>query len=246
MENLRLVTWNVLADAYLLAERYPCSPPGLLEAGARTELIVEHAAALHADVLCLQEAEAHLVAALEARLDGTATVWWCPKGNGRPDGCAAVVADPLAVRSHRRVEFPDDSGHVAQLLEVRTPGGGTLTVANTHLRWAPELSSATHVGAAQAAHLVSLLAGCDQAVVCGDVNAGAGPGPRGVLAGAGFRDLHAGSISARVNTVGLRALDTISVRGLRGTASAPPSVPDPAPSAALPSDHVPLGATVRM
>ena len=127
--SLTVVSWNVLADAYIKPEYYPHVDPALLVAGARTQAIVEQVVTFKAEVVCLQEVEPALVAALKAR---GLTVHYARK-RGRPDGCAIVSTLPAG--DLRTVTFSDgaparaDSGHVALFATI-----ADMTIATTHLR----------------------------------------------------------------------------------------------------------------
>ena len=61
--NLRILSWNVLADAYLSYGDYSGADPFLLVRGARTSQILEVATSYGADVIALQEADIALASA---------------------------------------------------------------------------------------------------------------------------------------------------------------------------------------
>lgn len=132
---MRLLSWNVLADAYLRAELYPRSAPELLRPGARRAAILDAIERADADVLCLQEAEPPLVDAARARLAGW-TIRFLPRP-GKPDGCAMLARPGWILDDVAEIVFDDGdarrgrSGHVALLATV-TLGGARVRIATTH------------------------------------------------------------------------------------------------------------------
>src|SRR5262249_10022667 len=85
----RACTYNVLATAYLPRGDYSKVPPDLLDPARRIPALVRHVGALGADLLCLQEVEAEVFAALEQGLGPLGYVGrYEPKGRGKLDGCA--------------------------------------------------------------------------------------------------------------------------------------------------------------
>ncbi len=249
---LTVATWNVLAQAYVRPDRYERSAPAALEDKARRARVVERVAALDADVVALQEAEPALVAALKARLSPERHVTFAGKGGGRPDGCALVVRTELLDAPLATLAYDDGTGHVAQLMRVRGPGG-SIVVANTHLKWDPPGTPPPHrLGLAQADALLaglSEVAGDDACVVCGDFNAGADDDVVQLFLAAGFRDADpaapaptsvANGRARRIDFVlasgGLEAAGARSRRALRDD--------DALPSLEEPSDHVPVVVTL--
>jgi len=175
MTAFTIATWNCLADAYVTPGRYPDSPADLLDPAIRRPLVLDVIGRLSAvaDLVCLQEAEADLAHDL-AEIHGVDRVWWSPKQRNRPDGCVAVLAATSLweVVDHRVHPFDDatpPTGHIVQLLDVAHERS-VLTVANTHLRWAPD-DDIDHIGARQAAELARLARhDAHPWVVCGDLN----------------------------------------------------------------------------
>ena len=123
--GLRVVTWNVLADAYIHRDWYPRTTDAELEPSGRRARLLDAVDALGADVLCLQEVEPPLFAALERRLSsGGLGGHFAQKGRGRPDGCATFVRRGLEARAPEVLRYADalgtegHSGHLA-LLSLR-------------------------------------------------------------------------------------------------------------------------------
>lgn len=152
---MRLVSYNVLANAYVRPEYYLECPPEALDPVQRRKRLLARLHGLEADLLCLQEAEADLIQDLQR--PGR----FFQKGSGKPDGCAILVnhPGPLHWSEHH---YQDGSGHGALLLHL--PG---LTVATTHLKWDPP-SARPGFGMGQIQELLSLLQG--PSLVCGDFN----------------------------------------------------------------------------
>lgn len=258
---LRITTYNVLATAYLAHGRYQ-TPAELLRPERRQAAVTERVAALGADVICLQEVEPRVYAALGARLASLGSVGtFCPKGCGRPDGCATFVRTAAAaMREWARVEYADDgagpgrpSGTVA-LLTVLEYAGRALGVANTHLRWdAPGTPAEAQLAPRQAAQLLAEVrrSGVPAGawVLCGDFNQEADGPACAALRSAGFEPAHADRPHVRTCAANGRArlIDFVFVGpALAAAPLDPPPLADDAvlPSATEPSDHLPLLAEV--
>src|SRR5688572_6528119 len=90
--SFTVATYNVLATAYIKPEWYPGVSDHLLRAETRVPALVRHVEALGADVLCLQEVEPDVFAALGDRLGPLGYAgYYQQKGRNRPDGCATFV-----------------------------------------------------------------------------------------------------------------------------------------------------------
>jgi mRNA deadenylase 3'-5' endonuclease subunit Ccr4 len=201
---LLVVSYNVLADSYINPAWYPGVPPALLARGARTPAIVRRIADLDGDVVCLQEVEADVAAALDNRLGALGYVGhFAPKGGGKPDGCATFVRSrAAAVRAARTLAYGDgrgrrpDSGHIALVLLLEWEGR-PLAVANTHLKWDPPgTPAADRWGLRQVSQLLAeraaLAPGCAAWILCGDFNAGPESDVLGTLEKAGFASAYWG------------------------------------------------------
>lgn len=240
---MRLLSYNVLADAYIRRDRYPHTPATLLRPGARTAALVDRIAGFDADVIALQEVEAPVFAALEAALAGYRGRF-LKKGQGRPDGCATFTRAPLDRFDELR--YSDDTGHVA-LIAVVEHEDRPLAIANTHARWSPpDTPAAEHHGVRQLAELVARR---DELpwIICGDLNAGPDSAAITSVLAAGFRDAYAdqpGAVTCNANGA-LKRIDFILVTPELATiAIAPPAITaeTPLPSATEPSDHLPIAA----
>lgn len=247
--SLELLSWNVLADAYVRATYFPKTDPALLARGARTGAIVDRIAASTADVIGLQEVEHALVAALEAL--GTFDVRFLQKGRGKPDGCALLARRASTrIERTREVRYDDGSGHVALLAVVRA-GDLEIGIGTTHVKWdAPETPAHERFAIREFDGLVRATRSDDVPwVVCGDFNVT--PEDPALRELDPFVDVYAGSPRAKptVNANGwIRRIDYVFADA-RLTAE-PLDVEDvdastPMPSSIHPSDHLPIGARIR-
>src|SRR4051794_3573434 len=121
-----VATYNVLATAYLDRGTYQ-SPPELLRPERRVPALARHVESLGADLLCLQEVEADVFAALASRLSPAGYPGhYEPKGRGKPDGCATFFRQSaFSPRHSHRLEYADreqgpqeHSGFIALLLAL--------------------------------------------------------------------------------------------------------------------------------
>lgn len=259
---LDLVSWNVLADAYVRPEYFPSTPAALLAPGARTAAIVSRVVASGADVVCLQEVEPALVEAIRAR--DVYDVRYVQKGRGKPDGCAMLARrGTVCFDAVTELAYPDGSGHVALLAVVRPAGVGaeTVGIATTHVKWDPPGTPEPERWATR--QLGALVAGMEgwlretQAeeralawVACGDLNVT--PDDRVLDVFRGKRDVYANTPHARptVNANGRpRRIDYIFADprlGAEPRAVREIDAATPMPSDDEPSDHLAIGAVISV
>ena len=138
--SFTVVTYNILANTYIRPAWYPYTPPEMLVAAQRGPAHVRHILGLAADVLCRQEVEDDMFAALEAGLrPGGYTGHLSKKAAGKPDGCALFFrtgvfaaldiipgadAQPLKPMLHGRGNIAHDIpilGHRAKETAHRVP-----------------------------------------------------------------------------------------------------------------------------
>jgi exonuclease III len=231
---LRLVSWNVLADSYVRASYYPRSEASLLRRGARTTAIVELIDRDPAELFALQEIEPALVAAIKLRLAGWQLRFEGKRG--KPDGVALLARPGVAIEGATPLDFADGSGHVALLATVRG-----VRIATTHLRWDPPGTPYEQRWAIRQAR--ELVAAAPD-VVCGDLNIEPDDDALELLRRAGYVD-PGGTATANPNGRAKR-IDYILARGHAIAALPAPAVADdtPLPSRDMPSDHVPIAATI--
>jgi endonuclease/exonuclease/phosphatase family metal-dependent hydrolase len=234
---VKVASYNVLADGYIRRSFYPGTAPALLEPARRRAAVAAHVAALDADVVCLQEVEPAMQAAIAARLPGHAVE--AEAKRGKPDAVATFVRRPIAARA--ALAFPDGTGHVA-LLVVVDHGGRRVGVANTHVKWDPPGAA---VGLAQVEALLDWLAGfeLDAAIVAGDFNAAPDSPHYARVRARGFGDAGDGATcnSSQVP----KRIDFLFHSPALYASAAPlaPLAPDtPLPSETQPSDHLAVAA----
>lgn len=241
-----VVTYNVLAQAYIKPDRYRGVDPAALAAEPRRRRLLAQIAGLDADVVCLQEVEPDLFDALSERLVDHRG-FHAPKP-GRPDGCAVFVRH-LTCSDHQVVHYDAcEAGypHLGQILTLNGDGH-TFTVANTHLRWqGREVPIREHLGLKQFVELVRAVPPEHPRLILGDFNALSQSPVLAEASAAGF------SLAGRR----LRPWDTALINGRRrkldyvlyeeGALVAMPeplrplSRDTPIPSLEVPSDHLPL------
>lgn len=240
---IRLVSYNVLANAYMRPEYYLECSAEALDPVRRRKLLLERIDGLKADILCLQEVEADLFHDLKR--PGR----FFQKGRGKPDGCAILVNPEtqkfaqqtrslLSGKLHwTEHHYQDGSGHGALLLHL--PG---LTVGTTHLKWDPP-SARPGFGMGQIRELLSLLEG--PSLICGDFNCeSSDPIVQSCLA-AGLSDAFLGVTPDQTfvkQGEGRRIDFVLSSFGLQVRALPMPDLmPEQIqPSTVEPSDHLPL------
>lgn len=242
-----VTSWNVLADEYMTAGRYPDSPAELRRSMARWPVVAQIVSNCPSQLIALQEAEISLVDEIRSALGPAWDVRWCPKGRGRVDGCITAIGEPWTILTERRVPFNDGSppsGHVAHVLTIES-GSKMLQVANTHFRWSPPRTRPDeHIGHRQLTQLLAALAErSGPAVIAADANDPLGGPVRSLLAEAGWTEAQGDLTTAQVGGEAM-AIDIIAVRDLASTPGAHRTPRDglPVPSWSCPSDHFPIDA----
>jgi mRNA deadenylase 3'-5' endonuclease subunit Ccr4 len=261
--SFEIVTYNVLATAYLDRGDYSAVPPELLYPDWRIPVLVKHISDLDADLLCLQEVEADVFGALDSGLSPHGYEGrYEPKGHGKPDGCAVFWrTSAFALRAARRLEYHDcengpieHSGHVALLLALEHEGR-LLGVADTHLRWdKPGTPRAKQVGYRQATELLDACKRFEPAcvgwLICGDFNRRPNSEVVSAFREAGYEYAHAGRPHVRSVVANHRAglIDYIfHTDTLQSRPFDPPEVSDSTvlPAVGQPSDHLALTAEIE-
>jgi endonuclease/exonuclease/phosphatase family metal-dependent hydrolase len=245
MSALSLVSWNVLADAYIRPELYPHTPPALLEPAARRRRLLDSVASFDADVVCLQEVEPSFFAEAEARL-GAFTGFFRNKRH-KPDGCAIFVRRSLGAPKPRELYYRDGTGHLALAAEL-----GGVGIVTTHLKWEPhDAPPESRLGAGELRELLdAFVAPGERWVVCGDLNADAASPVLATAFARGLRDAYASMPDAytcnsngkrkRIDFI-LHTPDVVAIPGpLRSIAD-----DTPLPSDEEPSDHIAIRARLE-
>lgn len=199
--RLKLVTYNILANAYVKRDRYPHSSPEALDPTSRRARLLDCIAALDADVLCLQEVEPEAFEAIRSRLGRPGVL---ARPSDRPDGLAVIHRAGLAARMVELVEPSFGRGNTLVAQIARFDG---FSVANMHLRWRPDdTPDADHIGLQQLRRVLDV---CDGEpgpwILAGDFNA---ISQSRVIAEAERRGYH---ISCRAQ----RPWDTTNINGRR-------------------------------
>jgi mRNA deadenylase 3'-5' endonuclease subunit Ccr4 len=251
-------TWNILATAYIRRAWYPRTPRNVLDPVWRVPALVRHAQQMGVDILCLQEVEADVFAALSAGLAGLGYAGtYALKGDKRPDGCATFFrSDRFALLADRRMAYSDgdggaDSGNIVQLL-LFGHEGKRLGIANTHLKWdPPETTRERKLGYRQIVQVIQTLrqdAGSpDGQILCGDLNVAPESDVVEALVADGFDYAHRQCPEALTCNSNRQPqlIDHLFYRGSLRARPIPPARVDadtPLPSLDQPSDHVPLAA----
>jgi endonuclease/exonuclease/phosphatase family metal-dependent hydrolase len=250
---LRLVTYNILADAYIRRSWYPRCTDEALEPARRRQALCEHVAGLGAAVVCMQEVEGRALEALASRLSSAGYRYgYARKGGGKPDGCATFY-DPAALGliEEQRLTYGDGSGHVALIMRFDR-AGDPLTVANTHVRWSPpETPLEDSHGYRQLGELAAALGDAERAVVCGDFNLEPEAAALDLLRAAGLVDVHAAAAgpgyTCNPNGEAKRIDFVFAGAALAATPVAVPVIDDhtPLPSLEQPSDHLAVGVELE-
>lgn len=251
-----VVTWNVLAQAYIKPGRYDHVPTAALQPEPRRQLLLEQIVAQDADIYCLQELEPDCLAAIEQALGGRYAVVYGQKRE-RPDGSAVLVRrDTASIVQHEILHFEAiEPGwdHLAVLALLQL-GAHRLAVVSTHLRWQPaRVPREQHLGRRQLLEILArreaLLGDWPAWLIAGDFNA---LSESVVLQAALERGL-------RLSCRSQRPWDTVNIDGRRRKldyllytpehlAPAPGVLPrlersTPMPSEIHPSDHLPVAVT---
>ncbi|NPD23017.1 endonuclease/exonuclease/phosphatase family protein [Corallococcus exiguus] len=253
--DLRIASYNILADAYIKPEWFPHTPADLLRPRSRHALLARRIVGLDADIVCLQEVEPDSFAALQDALKPHGYLGvMAQKQQDRPDGCAVFhrLGQSLGHRAHYfrdRLEDGRISGHLALVVDFDV-SGERLRVACTHLRWdRPDRPVEQHQGMQEATELIDELIRKDpQAlwIVCGDFNARPGEPLVQAFEAAGLRDAYAGRHQPTCNANGIpKSIDFLfHSSALRAQPDALPALEEhtPMPSEQEPSDHLPISA----
>jgi mRNA deadenylase 3'-5' endonuclease subunit Ccr4 len=250
-----VATYNVLASAYIRSEWYPFTPKEFLDPGQRIPALVEHVAALKADIYCLQEVEDETFAALERRFSPLGYHGeLARKGGGKPDGCATFLRkDMFELVRACRVEYLDvaaggeNSGHVAQMVVLKQ-ANRTVGIANTHLKWdSSQTQREQQYGYRQIIQLLGECETCAPAgtawIVCGDLNAAPDSEVVVALRKAGFEFAHHAQGRAYTSNANgnAKTIDYLFYNAaLRARPEPLPVIDDhtPLPGPGQPSDHV--------
>jgi mRNA deadenylase 3'-5' endonuclease subunit Ccr4 len=244
-----VVSYNVLATAYIHPAWYRRTPAMVLQPAWRVPALAQRVANLAAGVICLQEVELETLGALRTRLAalGYAAEYARRKG-AQPDGCATFYRKEIfACGGARTIAYDDGDGDIALIVALEI-GDRSIAVANTHLAWEPpETPSEGRRGPRKIRRLLAEREADARAawVICGDLNATPESEVVAALQRAGFQYAHSGFIGAYTcNTNGeAKTIDYLfHSPNLWAEPEPVPRLTDAAalPSPAEPSDHLPV------
>src|SRR5437016_5481903 len=121
-----VATYNILASSYIKPEWYAGVSAYLLRPEARVPAVARHVAALDADILCLQEVEPDVFAALASHLDPLGYAGYYERKGAGPAGRLRHVRAHRGVRRANRqpVGVPRPGGRCERPLGSRRPAAG--------------------------------------------------------------------------------------------------------------------------
>jgi mRNA deadenylase 3'-5' endonuclease subunit Ccr4 len=257
--SFSVASYNVLANAYIQPALYRRTPSIVLHSSWRIPALLQHITRLQADIICLQEVEDQLFAALRSRMGASGYgAQYRRKSNGQPDGCAVLfrqeVFDLIDVRV---IAYKDgrnetaESGNIALVLLFETVFG-RLGIVNTHLSWdSPDAAPEQQRGLRQLRQLLleqsSIADAAKGWIIAGDFNAVPGSDTISLMENAGFHYAHYGVVGVSTCNVNGTA-KMIDYLFCSSSFRAEPLPVSPVadrtvlPSAEQPSDHVPIAA----
>jgi mRNA deadenylase 3'-5' endonuclease subunit Ccr4 len=205
--SFSLASYNILASAFIQRARYARTPALVLDPAWRVPALAQHISALASDILCLQEVETDVFAALKSRLSprGHAGLY-ARKSGGSPDGCATFYRqDFLKPVVENVIRFADggnaesDTGNIAQIT-IFSAWDRRLGIINTHLTWDPPGTAREYQrGLRQARQLLleyeKSAASADAWIIAGDLNVVPSSEIVSLIEGSGFCCAHDGRAS---------------------------------------------------
>lgn len=247
--SVALFSWNVLADAYATADRYPWSGDALRWPERSARLLERLRASPVADVIALQEVQFDHVGALAGALQTDWDALFFRRSRGKVDGCALMFRRAsLTLLEHVDVDLDDgERGNVGLAAALQFRPGGCVAIGTGHTFWDPRFE-AVKLRQVQRLHAaVTALAwrhACAHSVIAGDLNSLPDSAVvRWLATDGGMRRApidEPTTITAAFNGT----IDHVFFAGLRlaraellSGAHAPPR---PMPNDDEPSDHVPL------
>lgn len=237
---IRVVSWNVLADAYVRREYYPHTSPTVLDRAGRRKAVADRLLSYaKVDILCLQEVDTALFTIAQERLTEASGRLFKKRGKG--EGCAIFVRHALTMDPEwKELVFTDHSTHVA--LGVTFAG---VSVVSTHLKWEPEgTPKEEHRGRIQLGEILEAWP-TGARIICGDFNAEPSSDVVALAVERGFVDAYAtlpNAYTCNANGKKKRIDFILHSSEFTSTPSPLPAVEDdtPLPSDSEPSDHLPI------
>jgi mRNA deadenylase 3'-5' endonuclease subunit Ccr4 len=257
--SFTVASYNILADSYINPAWYPGVSESMLDPHLRRPALYRHIAELDADFVCLQEVEADVFGELTEYLGPLGYRGEnAPKGQRKPDGCAAFYKPAVfTLRSAQRVPYNDGtsaqlaSGHVALFLLLERLGR-SVGIATTHLKWeAANTPPEQRWGYRQMGMLLEersrVAPDCATWILCGDFNATIDSPTLRRATQAGFLDAYrtCGFMDTCNSNQSAKRIDfLLHTPDLTAAPMPLPSITDttPLPSKVAPSDHLPIVA----
>jgi mRNA deadenylase 3'-5' endonuclease subunit Ccr4 len=257
--SFSVASYNVLASAYIQPALYRRTPSIVLHRSWRIPALLQHITRLQADIICLQEVEDELFAALRSRMGASGYgAQYRRKSSGQPDGCAVFFRqDVFDLIDVRVIAYKDernetaDSGNIALVILFESVFG-RIGIINTHLTWdRPGTALELQRGLRQVRQLLveqsSIADAARGWIIAGDFNAVPGSESISLMQNAGFHYAHCGI--AGVNTCNVngtaKMIDYLFCSSSLRAEPLPVSPVDDRtvlPSAEQPSDHVSIAA----
>ena len=249
-----VATYNVLAHAYIRADRYPRTPSALLRPEHRVPAVARRLSEIAADVVCLQEVERATFAAYSDHLAAAGyTGRFTQRPGGKPDGCAIFLRGPTSAwRFHAAIGL-DAAGvrkrtHRIAQIACFDIDSRRLGIANAHLEWDPvETPTELQIAPRQVAQILTIRSAgheCAGWIVCGDFNTGPESAAVRAMRAAGFVSSHGDRPPPTCNANHTaRPVDYLFYDHALAASPLPiAAVEDdtPLPGAGEPSDHVPV------
>ena len=258
-ESFSVVSYNILATAYIEPARYSRTPSLMLNPTWRTPAVVGYVAALGDDIICLQEVEIDMFSALRIRLASLGYgSQYARKQAQKPDGCATFYRlDRFELVDANIIVYADgqsaerNSGNIA-LVAVLSARGRDIGIINTHLSWdPPEVPLEARLGYRQIVQLLREYKEMEKKlqswVIAGDFNLTPDSATLALAVNGGLDFAHRGfpGVYTCVSIEGARMIDYLFYSGTLQTEALPlPRIDDRTvlPSAEQPSDHLPVRA----
>lgn len=257
--SFSVASYNVLASAYIQPALYRRTSSIVLNPSWRIPALLQHITRLQADIICLQEVEGQVFAALRSRMGASGYgAEYRRKSSGKPDGCAVFyrqdVFDLIDVRVIVYAYEPGktaDFGNMALVILFESVCG-RIGIVNTHLTWdPPDTAPELQRGFRQVRQLLveqsSIADAAKGWIIAGDFNAVPGSESISLMENAGFQYAHcgiAGVSTCNVNGTAKMIDYLFCSSSLTAEPLSVSLVEDQTvlPSAEQPSDHVPIAA----
>jgi mRNA deadenylase 3'-5' endonuclease subunit Ccr4 len=252
-----VLSYNILAIAYMRSHYYPNIPPEVLRRENRIPALLRHIAEQNADALCLQEVQPDIYQQLLEHFTPLGYAGVYAQKIAKPEGVATFLRAPLRLIASHVITYRDacgeepDTGCVA-LVTMTEVEGRRVGIVNTHMKWDPADTPADRFRPLLEtrqllAEAPALDPDCTHWIIAGDFNVEADSSAIDAFRAAGYHDAYAGLDHLKTNNAHGHPqrvdflLHTVSLR------SQPTAIPEVTaetllPSATQPSDHLAIKA----